>query len=403
MRIPCMEASFIPPFCPNPGCAHHLQGTHARAPDPGTADQPFWKRHGAYHTSRDGWIPRFRCRICGRTFGEPAFRLWYYAKKPLDLGQIFRSLSAGESLASIGRHLACRPESIQNRLERLGRASLALQARLTGRLSYSEDLVADGFEAFERSQFFPSHLNILVGADSQFLYGMTHVTLRRKGRMTDAQKRRRAAIEQRFRPPPGAQVRAFLNLIRQIPRHWDHSRRPSLTLRTDEHQAYPKALSRLPALVESLHDGCFHHATYASTLPRTTANPLFPVNYHDRELRKDIAGFRRETTCVIRNVGSGCLRTSCHMAWHNFQKPHRVRGEHSGRTRPTHAEMAGIPTERIQTCLTRLFIDRPFPARDPLPDWAVAIWMRRYPTPLAVRPDYVPKFWLVDPQQASGF
>lgn len=368
-----------------------------------TEMEPFWKPHGYYHTARDGTVRRFRCRACGRTFAQSTFLLTYYTKKNLDFAQIFRSISAAESLASIARNLRCRPDPVQNRLERLGRASLAMHARLSGDLACTEDLVADGFESFERSQYFPCHLNLLVGANSQFLYALTHVTLRRKGRMTGQQKLRRTALERRFLPPRGALVESFARLAKEMPRHWNPSRQPTLVLRTDEHPAYPRALRRIPELVQAAQAGRFRHERYSSTLPRTLSNPLFPVNYWDRELRKDLAAFRRESTCITRNVGAGLLRGACHLVWHNYRKVFRVKGEWAGRLLPVHAEVAGVNRTMIEGAWSRLFIDRPFPSRDPLPDWAQAIWDRRYPTPLAAHADYIPKFARIQPPQASGF
>jgi hypothetical protein len=127
------------------------------------------------------------------------------------------------------------------------------------------------------------------------------------------------------------------------------------------------------------------------------------VNYFDRELRKDIAGFRRETTCVIRNVGAGLLRSACYLVWHNYQKPHRVKGEFKGRKDPCHAQVAGVDQQRIEKSWLRFFVDRPFSSRDPVPEWARAIWNRDYPTPLAAKADYVPAFARICQQQASGF
>lgn len=390
-----MKVSFIPPFCPNPSCIHHR---HDRSIE---SSFPFYRHFGSFVTDRLGRIPRFRCAACHRTFSSSTFRLDYFAKRSLDLPQIFRSISAGESLAAIARHLECSYASIQNRLERLGRASLALHSRLSAPLSLSENLVADGFESFNRSQYFPSHLDLLVGADSQYLYAITHATLRRKGRMTEAQRYRRASLETRFRPSSHALVDAFALLSREILRHWNRTHLPSLRLTTDEHPAYPRALSSIPSLAQQAASGSFRHVRYPSTLPRTLANPLFAVNYFDRELRKDVAAFHRESTCFTRNVGAGLLRSSCYLAWHNYLKPHRVKGERTARRKPCHGEAAGIPKDKIDQELVNLWSDRPFASRDPIPEWALAIWERRYPTPLAAHRDYVPGYARILPQQSS--
>jgi transposase-like protein len=390
-----METEFSPSFCPNPSCVHHR---HDRIPG---SSLPFYRRFGSFHTSRKGNIPRYRCSACRKTFSASTFCLEYFAKRSLDLPQIFRSISAGESLSSIARHLNCSSASIQNRLERLGRASLALHSRLSASLFFSENLVADGFESFDQSQYFPSHLNLLVGAKSQFLYAITHATLRRKGRMTEPQLRRRAFLETRFRPPSRALTDAFALLASTIPWHWNHSSFPSLLLKTDKHPAYPRALSSITELAQQMSCENFYHVRYPSTLPRTLANPLFPVNYFDRELRKDLAAFRRESSCFTRNVGAGLLRSACYLAWHNYFKPHRVKREKIARCGPCHGEVAGVPRETIDYGLRMLWSDRPFVSRDPIPDWAVAIWERKYPTPLAVHQDYLPGYARIFRQQIS--
>jgi hypothetical protein len=62
-----------------------------------------------------------------------------------------------------------------------------------------------------------------------------------------------------------------------------------------------------------------------------------------------------------------------------------------------------VDQQRIEKSWLRFFVDRPFPARDPVPDWAGLIWDRKYPTPLAKKPDYLPAFARIFQQQASGF
>ncbi len=400
-----MDTSFTPPFCPNPSCRHHQ---HDRTPYPA---KPFFRRFGSFHSARDGLVPRFRCSACHATFSASTFSLDYYAKRTLDLPQIFRSITEGESLSAIARHLSCSPASIQNRLDRLGRASLALHTRLSSSLPLAEDLVADGFESFERSQYFPSHLNILVGSRSQFLFGFTHSTLRRKGRMSDLQKRTRATLEHRFTPPKSALFSSFSLLMREIPSHWNHSLLPSLTLTTDEHPAYPRAIASVPELFPTVSSSAFssssstvfHHRRIPSSAPRTVTNPLFPVNYYDRELRKDLAAFHRESTCYTRNVAAGLLRSACYLAWHNYQRPHRIRRTAAAPPVACHAHVAGIDREDIANAWKRLFTERPFVSRDALPEWALMVWEKRCPTPLAAHPDFLPKYALSHQQQGSMY
>jgi hypothetical protein len=86
---------------------------------------------------------------------------------------------------------------------RLGRHAILFLASHRPKRRVDEPLVIDGFEGFAYSQYQPLYLNLVVGARSHFTYGFTQSTLRRKGRMTAPQRRRRAALEREHgRPDP---------------------------------------------------------------------------------------------------------------------------------------------------------------------------------------------------------
>lgn len=371
-----------PPFCPNPACGHHR--------DQEEQYSSHWMRAGFYATAVVGAVQRFKCSACGRGFSERTFAFGYYTKRTIDPSEIHRAISQSESVSSIARHLGASTASIQNRIDRLARASLAMHARLTATLELREHLVADGFESFDRSQFFPNQINLLVGKRSQFLYGLTHVTSRRKGRMTPAQKVKRETFELLWRAPRGGTRSSFAKLMASIDPLWNRVSMPRLHLWTDEHRDYPPAIMATPPLLEAALDGSFRHLTWPSTAPRDLYSPLFAVNYYDRELRKDLAALRRESTCFTRNVANGLSRLACHMAYHNYQKPYRVKA--SKRVDLAHAEVAGIRREAIDECLSSLYIERPFITRcDPNANDR-RIWLKGAPTPLKQEADYLPAF-----------
>jgi hypothetical protein len=373
-----------PQFCPNPSCTFHIP----RKDD--NIGPVFWAPFGSYQTKVAGKVRRFRCTSCGRTFGERTFRLDYYAKKTLDYREIHRSISSSESVSAIAKAHHCSVASIQNRLDRLSRNGILFHSACLDSLVLKEGLTADGFESFDRSQFFPNNINLLLGTDSQFLYGVTHTTLRRKGRMTEDQKDTRERLEKLYRPPRGAFVNSFLGLISEIPHYWDPATLPHLDFRTDEHKLYPCALERNARLAAAIAEGTLSHRTWSSLLPRTFLNPLFSANYYDRELRKDIAAFHRESTCFTRNAANGMNRFVCHMIYHNYQKDWRIKWG-VDRT-PVHAVVAGIDAGRIKEGLAVLFTERLFHTHQTVrPIWN-RIWCRTYMTPLKVRDEYLPKY-----------
>jgi len=345
---------------------------------------------GSYMTLVVGKVRRFRCTACGRGFSERTFDYGYFTKRTLDVREIHRAVSQGECVSSIARHLGASPASIQNRMDRLGRASIAMHEDILASLKLGEHLVADGFESFDRSQYHPNQINILTGNTSQFLYGYTHVTIRRKGGMTRAQKLTRARLEQSWRAPRAGIRTSFSRLVARIDPLWDRSKMRHLELWTDEHQAYPKAIMDTEPLLLAMHDGSFAHKTWPSTALRNLHNPLFSVNYYDRELRKDLAAFRRESTCFTRNVSNGLMRIACHMVYHNYQKPYRVEWPQTDGS--VHSEVAGVDREMVEIHLGKLYTDRPFLGHHRLSDESRKIWLKQSVTPLKERPDYLPAY-----------
>ncbi|HET7838535.1 MAG TPA: hypothetical protein VFL04_02160, partial [Rectinemataceae bacterium] len=250
-----------------------------------------------------------------------------------------------------------------------------------------EDLAADGFEGFCVSQFFPNHITLLVGSASQFVYASDHATLRRKGRMTDRQKARRAQLDRAYRPDSRALELSFARTADEGLRVLSDGCRPTLRLWTDEHPAYPRAIRGSPCLAALLDLGRLRHLTVPSRAPRTRANPLFPVNYLDRELRKDLREHVRETVCFGRNVNRQMERLSVYLWWHNFIKPHRAReGPRS------HAEAAGYDGERIREGLRWIWLRRAWLSLTDLTWPMLDSWLRSRRTPLRPGPDYLPRY-----------
>ena len=186
---------FIPPFCPRPIAA----STWTRPAGSGSTSAP------TPASVAPRLIPRFRCRHCRSTFSSQTFSTTYYLKRPELQAPVFHRLIACSGYRQIAREARCAPSTVMGQAARLGRHALLFLHQHRPRAPVQEPLVIDGFESFAYSQYHPLHLNLAVGAESHYAYAVTHTELRRKGRMTAAQQRRREALERTLRPPqPGA-------------------------------------------------------------------------------------------------------------------------------------------------------------------------------------------------------
>ncbi|MCR9094246.1 MAG: hypothetical protein NXI30_08515 [bacterium] len=166
----------------------------------------------------------------------------------------------------------------------------------------------DGFRSFEHSQYWPMDLNLVVGT-SLFVYGFNDAELRRSGVMRPSQAVRRRILEKKYgRPDARATRKRVEELLRRvIP--------PGgvVELRSDEHTSYPAALRRLP-------DRTFLHQRTNSREPRTTSNPLFPVNLTDSLLRHSSANHKRETIAFSKRRQSMLYRAAIWTVWRNYMK-----------------------------------------------------------------------------------
>jgi transposase-like protein len=346
------SAPFVPPFCPRSDCRHHT-----------SAAGWTWTRHGTYtRQCEPRVIARFRCGHCRRTFSTQSFSSTYWLKRPGLLPQVFHRVLACSGFRQMAREARCSPTTAQRQAERLGRHALLFLHEHRPRGPLEEPLVTDGFESFAYSQYHPMHLNLAVGALSHYTYAFTESELRRKGRMTARQKRRRARLEAAYgRPDPRAVETGVATLMRlAVPEP------QPVTVRSDEHEAYPRAFAQLTGWA-------IRHERTSSREARTSGNPLFPVNRMDLLLRHNSANHKRETIAFSKRRQGILERAALLMLWLNFGKPF---SERKGGGTP--AMRLGLRSRPLS--VAELLRHRLFPARVGLPEEWRRYYRRLVPT-----------------------
>ena len=362
---------YRPPFCPNPGCPSHGQSS----PLP-----PNWFRKSGFRPTKVvGLVQRFHCNLCGKGFSRRSFDIDYWTHRTLDYHRIQNLLVAGTGLRQACRFLGVSTNLLANRHARLARQSLVLQARGLSELPLCEPLVFDGFESFAYSQFFPNNLNLLVTADSQFVLGVNAAILRRKGRMTAKQKLRREELEKQWRASPSAIYRSSREMLNWGCHLEFGAYHLPIVIRSDEKSEYSRALKSLTPYGSWMEEGLVDHQRTSSKAERTLTNPLFPVNYLDRQLRKDLAEHVRESVRFARRTEFSLERAMIHLAHHNYFKVFRNRSKDP---KMTHAQKAGIDPKSIAQWQVEVFRDRAFGWRQDLEKWATDIWRRAIRVPI---------------------
>jgi hypothetical protein len=267
----------------------------------------------------------------------------------------------------MSRDLSVSTATVINRISRLARNALSVHVRLCATAPQQEALTADGLESYCVSQYFPNNITVLAGKQSQYLYFANYCTLRRKGRMSEQQKRKRMRLEERWRADPRAVRRAFDEVVGHI-----RCAGGPQTVYTDEKSEYALSIRSIGE------EKAIRHVRVSSKLPRTLGNELFSVNYLDREIRKDCANHVRETVCFSRDVNNCMERFWVYGVYHNYRKPYRIR---HGETR-THAEVAGISAEAVRRELRGYYTRRSFLSRTQLTGSLRSLWLRELETPL---------------------
>ena len=369
---------FHPPFCPNKECNKHSLRARSSA---------WYVKNGSYTNKLSGRIQRFRCRHCGTNFSSQTFSIDIFVKKKLPYWRILSHVVTSSGIRDMARLLKVSPNTINNRIGRMARQAIAVHSSLTSDISLNEDLVADGFESFVCSQYFPNNINLLAGKESQFWFTSDYSQLRRKGQMTAWQKRKNRDLQEKFSGHRRSIYRSFQDLVRLSLDLQEKSRYSTVRLFTDEHPQYAKVFHDL----SSDERRRIEHLRISSKLPRTVRNDLFSVNYLDREIRKDNSDHTRETVQFARNASNCMERLAIYRLYHNYIKPYRI-GTKEG-SRITHAEQAGIDRQRITLEMRTIFTRRRFFSRSAwLSSSDLVLWLKGITTPMKQTVEYLPAY-----------
>lgn len=368
-----------PEFCPNPDCPWH---------DRDLARTGRWFQfYGFYRSKSAGQTQRFFCKHCGKTCSSRTFSLHYWTHRLINFRDLDDRLNSCAGYRQIGRSLSVSYRVIKNRVLRLARNYFNLMDNSLAGFPLDEDIAFDGFESYLRSQYIPDNFNIAVGCTSQVPYAFSLALFRRRGRMTDAQKRNRTALDAVWRPPPGDLAESCRTVFRDVlSLYMNRANLTPFCIHTDEKTEYKTALKALP---EWQHLSALHlveHRTVSSRRPRTRTNPLFPVNYIDREIRKNSAAHVRETVRGDREVTMTMSRMVITLGYHSFRKPYRIDNRTKRVNVKTHAEVVNLLNNReTREAFDRLYTRRHLWSHQKLKArWMEDIWLRRKKNPPVV-------------------
>jgi len=272
---------FQPPRCPHRDCPAHA------APPRG-----FCTSHGSYEAKcRPRPIPRFRCKLCGRTFSRQTFRADYYDHRPSLNTKLFLLLASGIGLRQSARVLGLSRSCTELKARKIGRHARRLNVNLRGELASGTWLQLDELETYEtRRNTRPLTVPVLIATASRFVIWAESAPIRPRGKMTESRRKAIAEEEERFGPRKDLSRQS---LQRTLSRGVDMVPAGNYVyVDTDEKLVYPELLR------EAFSQHRVLHRTTNSQRERTVWNPLFPINQTEAIMRDLMGRLRRESWLV---------------------------------------------------------------------------------------------------------
>jgi transposase-like protein len=322
-----------PPHCPSSKCHFHnplQQGWR-------------WKHTGVYtRKTPPHRIRRFQCLHCRVTFSCQTFSVTYWLKRPDVILQLPAKVTGGACNSQIAFDLGVAPATIDRHIYRLGRHCLLFHARMMKNRPKLQDVAFDSFVTFEQSQYHPFHFHVAVDRETAFLPYFTDSEVRRSGRMTEQQKRRRAYLERiRGRPDPQAVSKDIQELLEYVTAGVSE-----ITLHSDKLKANLQAVAELPCRVL--------HVMTSSMERRTQDNKLFEINLTDLLIRHAEAEHKRETIAYSKRRNCAAYKLAIFLVLRNYVKTRRAR-----RSDRTPAQLLGVCRDRLtvsEVIARRLFV-----------------------------------------------
>ncbi len=259
----------------------------------------------------------------------------------------------GMANRQIARDLKVSPKTIDRHLSRTARHCMLFHHLMMPDIPPVTEIVVDGFESFELSQNYPIHHHVAVDKETDFFLYFTDSELRRKGRMTEAQKRRRHELEMKFgRPDPKAIEKDMREVLEVVLDGIDKA-----IVHSDDHPAYRRSMQTLATEIE--------HRVTPGSQHRDKNNSLWVVNLLDLIIRHSSANHKRETIAWSKRRQSSAERLVILLVWRNYMK--RRREKH--RDSPTPAMALGVMERPLE--ISELFAGRIFRTHCELPPrWA---------------------------------
>ncbi len=268
----------------------------------------------------------------------------------------------GMANRQVARDLKVSPETINRHIARLARHSMLFHNRMMQTCQPVKEVVVDGFESFELSQYHPIHHHLAVEKGTDFFIYFTDSELRRKGKTTPDQKIRCRELENLFgKPDPKATVKDMRETL-------------EIALKgTGKAIVYSDGLKAYVGSIKGL-DQTIDHRITPGKEHRDRNNSLWEVNLLDLLIRHCNANHRRETLAWSKRRQASAERLLIFLIWRNYMKGRREKQRGS----PTPAMVRGMMESPLE--IEDFLGERLFRTRTKLPPRWAEYYLRKVET-----------------------
>ncbi len=254
------------------------------------------------------------CQRCFKAFTLSFFSLSYRDRTPPTYEEIYALRLRGSSFREMTKPLKCSLNTVLRRYREMSRQGLLIQAMKTEKLEINESIAYDGIENFSFSQYDPNNINHAIGRESLFVYDFNFAPMNRKGKESPRQTKRKKLLENEFgKYPPNAFERSTRRVLERLLSRT----KGELTLHSDNHYAYRRAIRTLPFIDQRR----LTHLITPGIVARNYRNRLFAINHLDMLTRHHLCSFKRETIAFSKHSIAMIEDFTLLMVQKNFMRP----------------------------------------------------------------------------------
>jgi transposase-like protein len=312
---------FVPSQCPKVYCSNY-----------GVARPGFFKQNGWYKPKcRTHRVQRFLCKDCEGSFSRQTFRADYRQRKPHINTTFFHLMVNCVGQRQAATVLGVARKTVERRFAWLGRHCRGFHESHMKQAWLEGPFQLDEFESFEANRYQPVTYPVLIDRTTFFIVDAAVAPLRRKGRMTKLQLRRRAEHEAKHGRRPTESAKAVRSVLEKL-----LPLVPGAVVLDSDHKPSYQRIGR------DLFGKRFFGRQHDAKRRRDEKNPLFPINHTSARLRHFMSRLRRRSWCVSKKKA----KLACHLdiakVWTNY-----ARGI-TNKTRTTPAQALGVAPRRYR-------------------------------------------------------